>query len=173
VQDGIFAHSRNPLYLGNLAIVLGLMLLHGGPWLYAIGIPFYGLAYASIVQAEERYLSEHFGAEDEAYRRRVPRFWPRLRGLPATIRSMRFQWKRVARKEYGTLMSTASGILLLIARQSFSADEALGLRWPWQGLLAAWIAFAILWLAVRVLKKAHALEDAPAAASPSAQGGRS
>jgi len=159
VQDGIFAHSRNPLYLGNLMIVAGLMLIHNGPWLYGIGIPFFLIAYLSIVRAEERYLSEHFGAEYEEYRRRVPRFRLRLRGLGRTMRAMQFDWTRVVRKEYGTLMSTASGILLLIARQSFSADSALGLKWDWRVLTALWIAVALAWLTARVLKKSGALRE--------------
>jgi protein-S-isoprenylcysteine O-methyltransferase Ste14 len=165
VQDGIFAHSRNPLYLGNLMIVAGLMLIHDGPWLYAIGIPFFLVAYVSIVQAEEQYLSAHFGAEYEAYRRRVPRFLLRLEGLGRTLRSMHFDWNRVVRKEYGTLMSTASGVILLVARQSIAGQPSFGTHWSWPVLLAVWIALAVAWLAARVLKKSGALKDSGAVES--------
>jgi len=158
VQDGIFAHCRNPLYLGNLWIVAGLMLVHDGPWLYGIGIPFFLLAYASIVQAEEHYLSEHFGAEYEDYRRRVPRFRIRLCGLGRTMRSMRFDWKRVVSKEYGTLMSTASGILLMIARQSLSPVDSLGMRIPSGVLLSTWCVLAIGWSFARWLKASGRLK---------------
>src|SRR5690625_1233205 len=32
VVEGIFAHCRNPLYLGNLLILLGLFIIHNNPW---------------------------------------------------------------------------------------------------------------------------------------------
>ena len=73
VVGGIFAHCRNPLYVGNLLGIVGLMLIHNGIWMYAIGVPFFVLAYVSIVAEEERYLRGHFGAEYDEYCRRVPR----------------------------------------------------------------------------------------------------
>lgn len=166
VQEGIFAHSRNPLYLGNFAIRAGLILVHNGPWMYLVGVPFFAVAYASIIQAEERYLAERFGAEYAEYCKRVPRLFPRLRGLGRTIAGMRFQWRRVVRKEYGTLMCTGSGVLLLIARQSMTKGEPLGIRSTWPPLLAAWIVLGVAWVVARVLKKSGALKDAPSDAAP-------
>src|ERR1700752_1925228 len=61
VQDGIFAHCRNPLYLGNILIVAGLAIVHGSWWFYLIGIPFFVFAYSAIVRAEEDFLSRRFG----------------------------------------------------------------------------------------------------------------
>jgi len=37
-REGFFAHSRNPLYLGNLLGILGLLIIHNSPWAYAIGV---------------------------------------------------------------------------------------------------------------------------------------
>ncbi|MFQ5458334.1 MAG: methyltransferase family protein, partial [Myxococcota bacterium] len=56
VQEGIFAHSRNPLYLGNILLVAGLGLVHGSLWLCIGGIPFIIFAYLCIVAAEEAFL---------------------------------------------------------------------------------------------------------------------
>ena len=82
VQTGIFAHSRNPLYLGNLLIVAGLAIMHGSWWFYLVGLPFFVFAYMSPSSApEEDFLGQKFGGEYEDYCRRVNRFIPSLRGL--------------------------------------------------------------------------------------------
>src|SRR4029078_8211515 len=41
VTDGLFAHSRNPLYVGNVLILSGLFLVHGTPWVVGLGIGFF------------------------------------------------------------------------------------------------------------------------------------
>ena len=38
VGDGFFAHCRNPLYLGNLLIVLGIAIIANAPLFYAVGL---------------------------------------------------------------------------------------------------------------------------------------
>ncbi len=81
-QSGPYAHSRNPLYLGNLGISLGLALITHSPLLVAILCAAFFLQYAAIISVEEAFLRERFGAEYDAFCARVPRFWPRL-SLPA------------------------------------------------------------------------------------------
>ena len=47
VQGGVFAHSRNPLYLGNLLMIVGLaVMVHSLP-LYLAGIPLFVFVYAA------------------------------------------------------------------------------------------------------------------------------
>ena len=75
--DGPFRFSRNPMYLGMAMASAGLAV--------ATSV-FANLAFAAALTAwlnwayvlpEERFLSEHFGPQYEAYRRRAPR-WRRL-----------------------------------------------------------------------------------------------
>jgi protein-S-isoprenylcysteine O-methyltransferase Ste14 len=153
VQTGFFAHSRNPLYVGNLLIIVGLVLIHGGPWMYLVVLPFFVFVYIAIVAAEELYLSNHFGPAYAEYCRRVPRFLPRMQGLLTTIRGMDFDWKRLVRKEYGTIYSSVSAVLLLVywervQEQGFDASQDL-LR----VLAFVWIPVTLLYLVARGLKK--------------------
>ena len=83
VTAGFFAHSRNPLYLGNLLVLLGLFLIWNNPWVYLLGGAFFLLGYAAIVAAEEVYLRGKFGSAYDAYARAVPRWLPSTRGLRA------------------------------------------------------------------------------------------
>jgi protein-S-isoprenylcysteine O-methyltransferase Ste14 len=74
LDRGPFRFSRNPLYVGLIILDLGLALLWPSAWallLVPVGI---ALLYWGAIAPEERYLSAKFGAEYDAYRRRVRRW---------------------------------------------------------------------------------------------------
>ncbi len=113
VTDGIYAHVRNPMYLGNLLIAAGIALMYGSPWVYAGLFPLFLLIYISIIAEEERFLATKFGDEFTAYCRSVPRFWPVFHRVYETVGNYRFNWKRVIKKEYGTTCLILAAIYVL------------------------------------------------------------
>jgi protein-S-isoprenylcysteine O-methyltransferase Ste14 len=159
VCDGVFAHSRNPLYLANFLMVSGLLLVWNSPWAYLIVLPAFGVALLSIVRAEEEFLSRRFGAEYANYCARVPRFVPNFRGFRQTLAQFDFDWRRVIRKEYGTTFALVTVMLAL-----FVLEKA-----HWHGLQAAlarvriatalWLLTAGLWASARWAKKARWIES--------------
>ncbi len=153
VTDGFFAHSRNPLYLGNMMVFLGLFLVLNS-WLgYLVGVPFFYIAYLSITLAEEAYLRKHFGEEYVAYYRRVNRFIPSFKGLGATMRSMTFDWGRLIRKEYGSTFIWITAALLLLLWEA-AARHGWGSVGPRARALAAvWAVTLAGYLLARYLKK--------------------
>ena len=88
VQGGIFAHCRNPLYVGNFTILIGTGIASNSLIFAAVGIPFFILAYTCIIAAEENYLRGKFGAAFDDYCRRVNRVLPSLAGLGSTLGSI-------------------------------------------------------------------------------------
>jgi protein-S-isoprenylcysteine O-methyltransferase Ste14 len=153
VDTGMFAHSRNPLYVANLLLYIGLSIVHNGWAMYLIVLPFFAIAYFCIVAAEEEYLSGRFGDEYVEYCRRVPRWVPSLRGLSSTLRSTEFDWLKVLRKEYGTPFAWTSGLLVLLLWEHFGASNAAPIGRVELGvIIAIWIALAIAYLIVRTLK---------------------
>ncbi len=79
VTSGPFAYTRNPLYMGNTLIYLGVVFLAGGHLLWiVIALGFCALQYGLIVSLEEETLERLFGFEYEFYRREVPRWKLRL-----------------------------------------------------------------------------------------------
>ena len=163
VQNGFFAHSRNPLYVGNMMVFLGLFLVLNSTWGYLVGVPFFYIAYLSITLAEEDFLRKEFGEEYIAYCRRVNRFLPSLKGIGATMRSMSFDWGRLIRKEYGSTfiwITTALGLLLweVAARHGW---ESVGPRG--RVLATVWGVTLAAYLLARYLKKMGRL-SAPRAA---------
>lgn len=79
VAVGFYRYVRNPMYVGVLAIIIGLFLWFGY-WnllLYAVLV---FLAFHTFVTLyEEPTLKRKFGAAYEDYLRKVPRWLPRLK----------------------------------------------------------------------------------------------
>lgn len=158
VTTGFFAHARNPLYLGNILILVGLFLIHGNPWVIAWGSAVFLTVYVCIVAAEEAYLSGRFGGEYAEYARRVPRWIPSIRGLGATVASMRFNWRRVVAKEYSSTAVWMGGAVLLMMQESRVRHGYSPLA---RELMAGWIALAVVaaaWAGARILKKTGRLK---------------
>ena len=159
VTRGFFNHSRNPLYVGNLLILLGLLLVWNSAPAYAVGVPFFLVGYVAIVAAEEEFLRRKFGAQYDAYAARVPRWWPRLAGLGASLDGMTFNWRRVVLKEYGSAAYWLAGICLLQLADSL-AHQPWSARPVYHALLvAAAVVVALLWGWARYLKKSRRLSE--------------
>jgi len=71
--NGLFALSRNPMYVGVYATILAAVLYTLNPIVIVAG-SFVIVVHHLIVLAEERYLGTAFGAEYAAYRHRVRRY---------------------------------------------------------------------------------------------------
>lgn len=77
VQDGAYARSRNPMFLGLVLIYLGVVVAVNTAW-GLIGLPVLVLwLHIGVVRREERFLEDLFGDEYSSYRKRVPRWIPR------------------------------------------------------------------------------------------------
>ena len=158
VQGGVYAHTRNPMYLGNGLIMVGLALVVNAPAFYLVALPVMTFMYASIIAAEEAYLRNKFGAEFDAYCARVNRILPRLSGFRRSIEGMRFNWRRVVVKDYTTIFLAIVGVVVIdwwfdygnqIMTLSASRRDAT------LAMLAAWL---LLFVVVWTLKKTRRLE---------------
>lgn len=148
VQGGVYAHTRNPMYLGNALLVLGCALIINAPEFYLVALPLTVLAYGSIIAAEEAYLRDKFGAEFDAYCRRVNRILPRLAGWRKSMEGMRFNWRRLIVKEYNTIFGAVAAVTVLSYWDDYrivgesalpSAPVVLAFAIPWvAGYLVVW-----------------------------------
>jgi protein-S-isoprenylcysteine O-methyltransferase Ste14 len=76
VVRGLYRYSRNPMYVGVLAVILGQAFLFGAPRLGSYAVVVGGCFHLFVVLYEEPHLARVFGAEYAAYRARVPRWLP-------------------------------------------------------------------------------------------------
>lgn len=114
VTEGIFRHCRNPLYVGNVLMLLGVGILANSLLYVAIMIPLFLFIYQAIVLAEENYLRGQYGAAFDEYCKNVNRWVPSLKGLGHTLNSMHFNWKRWILKEHTTQFIWLIGITLIL-----------------------------------------------------------
>ncbi len=61
VREGIFNHCRNPLYVGNILMLLGVGILSNSLFYLLVIIPIFLFIYQAIVLAEEKFLRGKFG----------------------------------------------------------------------------------------------------------------
>jgi protein-S-isoprenylcysteine O-methyltransferase Ste14 len=100
VTEGLFRHTRNPMYVGKFLMILGAgFASNRWPALLAITAA-YSFMYQAVTLAEEAYLRDKFGPAFDDYCRRVPRWLPRLAGLGETLSRSEFRWRRVLVKGY-------------------------------------------------------------------------
>ena len=160
VVEGLFAHCRNPLYVGNALMLVALLVLADNLWIFLIGGAFFIFAYAAIVAAEENYLRGKFGAEYEDYCRRVNRWVPDFRGFGETWNSMTFNWRRVILKEYSSIYSWIVVALLLEAVKTVRAPGAADSAYL-TTLAVIFAAASVMLVTVYTLKKSRMLVDRP------------
>jgi protein-S-isoprenylcysteine O-methyltransferase Ste14 len=166
VTSGLYSHVRNPMYVGNFFLVVGLAIASNS-WVFAlVGVPLSLGMHKAIVAAEEHFLRTKFGAQFDTYCARVPRWVPRLSGLASTVSGMRFDWRRVVSKEYAATFDWFSAVAVVVLLNLWRAN-VLG---EGQGLTAVMVrAMAVvivvrffLWFVARQLNKTSAAAAAKA-----------
>lgn len=153
---GMYSVVRNPLYLANYLIWLGVSLVPRMAWLTLVITLIFWLYYERIILAEEDFLRERFGPEFLAWAQRTPAFLPR--GRHWTPAALPFSWKTVVRREYSTLFAILTVFFML---QLLTAAVAEG-RLVWHPLwVRLYLVGAVFYGLVRLLKKKTALLQEP------------
>lgn len=149
---GPFAVTRNPLYVGNVLIATGFLVLLGNLSALAVGVPVTILTYQSIISTEESYLRIRFGQQYENYIRTVPRWLPDLTRWQASFLNAGFCWRRAIAMDYSTTGAVIAGITIMAIR----GDITSGTHVPatlWAMLASTLVAIVF----VRHLKKSGRL----------------
>jgi protein-S-isoprenylcysteine O-methyltransferase Ste14 len=75
VTDGVFGHTRNPLYVGVSVALCGIALIFDLDWVILLIVPSCVFLHFAVVRREERYLERKFGDAYRLYKERVPRYF--------------------------------------------------------------------------------------------------
>lgn len=123
VISGAFAHLRNPLYLGNMLMYLGIGIMSYAlfPYLQIVALAFFMWQYYVIIKEEEGFLVQKYGKAYEDYRAAVPKLIPSLTAYPNIgIEQPPFNPKAGLKSEMRTLQAFAFIILIVIVRYALS-----------------------------------------------------
>lgn len=153
VTEGLFSHCRNPLYVGNVLIIIGLGIMSNSLFFMALMIPLFLFFYQAIVLAEENFLRNKFGPGYDDYTAKVNRWIPDFRGISSTFSSMSFNWTRVFIREYTTTYIWLTGAVLLVFKNyyfEYGKDAAMSLL---SYFIIAMVMLLAAYLFVRFMKK--------------------
>lgn len=153
VTGGLFAHSRNPMYVGNVTMILGMGIMSNSVFYLLVMVPFFYFIYECIIRAEENYLRTHYGDAFDAYCADVPRWLPKLKGMADTFSSQKLNIKKMFYKEYNTTFVWMAGAILVALFNSyliFDADFCYAYR---KYFIGFFVLSALFYLSIRYFKK--------------------
>jgi protein-S-isoprenylcysteine O-methyltransferase Ste14 len=157
VRGGVYGISRNPMYVGNALIAIGMTMHFGSPLGYLLLIPFFLFVYQAIVAAEEAYLRDKFGPDYVAYEASVNRYLPTLSRVRESFAGMRFDWRKSIKKDLGTVVGLTIGLVLMPVWRAYflyglEATRAAAIR-----ALCLTLGIAALYLFLLKLKRTNRL----------------
>lgn len=124
VTNGPYAYVRNPLYLGNILMYLGIGIMSNAlvPWLQLVAVAYFVFQYAVIISLEEKYLEQTF-SEWKSYSANVPRFIPRIKKF-SDNHDLTPNFPRAIRSERSSLIALGSLTFLLFVFYVFLKGSA-------------------------------------------------
>ena len=75
---GPYTYVRNPIYIANTTMLLGLTVLSELLWFLPVMLLWCAVVYTFVVKREEAHLTEKYGAPYVAFLESVPRWIPRV-----------------------------------------------------------------------------------------------
>lgn len=145
---GAYSLVRNPLYLGNYFMGLGVASFACLWWLALIYSLAFWLYYERIIFAEEEFLRKKFGAAYLRWSDRTPAFIPRMAHYEHP--RLPFSWRKVLKREYSGFFAVIAALFVLETLGEFFARGRIEFDRGWTTALI--VGFAV-WLTLRTLKK--------------------
>ncbi len=145
---GIYSITRNPLYLGNFFMMLGVVMFVRCWWVTVIYILAFWLYYERIIMAEESFLKDKFGKEYEEYTNRTPVFIPNF-GLWQP-NEMSFSLRNVLKREYPGFFAVIVSFVILEIIGDYIVDNSIVFDPVWRAIFIFGLS---IYLILRTLKK--------------------
>lgn len=157
VTGGIFKHCRNPLYIGNILLLLGLGIIANSLLFVLLMVPLFVFFYQAIVRAEEEYLTKTFGTAYKAYCKDVRRWIPSFKGLGNTLREMEFSWRKFLVREYNQTFIWLAAAVLVTLKNFYYEPRDISFQASLPYLIGIFAVLIIAYGIIRFLKKTKRL----------------
>lgn len=143
---GIYSIVRNPLYLGNFFMWLGLALITGNFWFIASFVLLYVLYYERIIYTEEQFLKRKFGQQFTRWAGQTPAIVPNIRLFSEN--EYPFSWRKVLRQEKNGL----AALFLIYCAFDIVGELVKGRREFNYYLLVGTVLSVVAYLVLKYLK---------------------
>jgi len=109
-MTGPYAYLRNPIYVANTTILLGLTAMSELLWFLPIMLLWCVLVYSLVVRREEAHLLGKYGEPYAAYLRSVPRWLPG----GGAVRRQAGEWRHARRYFWASVVAELHCLLWLV-----------------------------------------------------------
>jgi len=147
-KSGIYSIVRNPLYLGNFLMWLGVIMFVGSFWLTFSFILIFFLYYERIIYAEEDFLLEKFDDEYKKWTDKTPAFFPKFKSWKKP--ELTFSLKTVLRREYSSFFGMVTSFTVLEILGNLFEEKKFEIGRDW---LVGFGISLLIYLTLRTLKK--------------------
>lgn len=145
---GIYAMTRNPLYLGNAIIYMAVAMFTQNVYFSLMMLFFLVIYLERIIAAEEAFLAQRFGEPYLAWAKRTPVFFPRFSLWRRP--ELPFSAVTVLRREYSGFFAIIATFFLLDQARGFANGQQTRFDTSWLILFGAGAA---TYFFLRYLKK--------------------
>jgi len=146
--DGIYSTTRNPLYLGNFFMMLGVVMFTYDFATVLIFVLFFWLYYEKIIQAEESFLSQKYKEAYEEYCKNTRTFIPSFKNY--RVSKLEFSFKNVLKREYNGFFGVIFSFVVLELISNYVVQNRIFIDTLWSYIF---IIGLILFITLRTLKK--------------------
>ena len=118
--SGPYSRTRNPLYIGNILIYSGVVLVSGGIYLFylfLVVIIYFLFQYSMIISLEEEKLENLFGQNYLKYKENVPRLIPMIKPWKNHTITDPSSFLKTIKTEKRTLQNIGLIILFISSKQ--------------------------------------------------------
>ena len=119
---GPYGYVRNPIYVGNMLMYLGIVIIAGSPNLMLMVLAtmsFFIIQYSLIISLEEEKLDELFGPEYVAYKSNVRAILPRFTRWKTDDDRRPLSIMKLVKTEKRTLQNVAFILTLIVIRINY------------------------------------------------------
>ena len=119
---GPYGYVRNPIYVGNMLMYLGIVIVAGSPNLMLMVLAtmsFFIIQYSLIISLEEEKLDELFGPEYVAYKSNVRAILPRFTRWKTDDDRRPLSIMKLVKTEKRTLQNVAFILTLIVIRINY------------------------------------------------------
>jgi protein-S-isoprenylcysteine O-methyltransferase Ste14 len=119
--SGIYARTRNPLYLGSAILAAGFIIAGHSLWAGLLVAVYFSVFYYAVMRNEEDDLRAKFGVSFQQYSESVPLFFPSIfkaERLPSGgVPQQTFSWQQFRRnREYKAMIGTVGALAIVWLR---------------------------------------------------------
>lgn len=150
---GIYSVVRNPLYLGNFIIWLGISLLVRLWWFSLIIIFIFWLYYERIIFAEEEFLRGKFGHLYLEWAEKTPVFLPKFDNWRRS--SLSFSFRTALKGEYSGFFAIIATFTFLEIVGDYFAAGVWEFDTMWQIISFSGL---FIYIVLRIMKKTNLLD---------------